>query len=101
MLFVAIILGVAGYNLIYAGVKGDHYTIGGTPVWRAPWLPIVNVFTSHPAPVGDSFAAGPAALGAAGAFAGAAAAGGIRRPRPSGVAQAEAAAAQAAAWLVP
>lgn len=45
MLFLAIVLSVFGYDLLYAGVKGDHYAIGGTAVWRQPWLPFVAAFT--------------------------------------------------------
>lgn len=47
MLFAATILVAVGYTLIYSGVKGDRYTIGGKPVWRQPWLPLVAVFTGN------------------------------------------------------
>lgn len=68
MLFVAIFLAGAGYTLVYASVKGDKYTIGGVPVWRQPWLPLVNALA------GGALGAGmnPNAPGLAGAIAGAA-----------------------------
>lgn len=45
MLFAAVILSAVGYTLIYSGVKGDHYKINKTPVYKAPWLPFVAVFS--------------------------------------------------------
>ena len=48
MLFVAVILLAAGYTFTYAAVKGDGYKIGGTPVWRQPWLPFLAAFTRNP-----------------------------------------------------
>jgi hypothetical protein len=47
VLFAATILVAVGYTLVYAGVKGPGYQIGGKPVWRQPWLPFVAVFTGH------------------------------------------------------
>jgi hypothetical protein len=47
VLFVGMILISLGYTLVYAGVAGDNYTVGNVPVWRAPWLPFVDIFTGH------------------------------------------------------
>jgi hypothetical protein len=50
MLFLAILLGAAGYTLVYAGVKGDSYQLAdGTPAWRQPWGVWVGVLTGKPA----------------------------------------------------
>jgi hypothetical protein len=45
VLFAAVILSAVGYTLVYAGVRGEHYKIGGTAVYRQPWLPFVAVFS--------------------------------------------------------
>jgi hypothetical protein len=45
VLFAAVILSAIGYTLVYAGVKGDGYKIGGASVYKKPWLPIVAVFS--------------------------------------------------------
>ena len=47
MFFVGTILTAVGYTLLYAGVKGDSYTVGGVPVWRRPWLPFIDIFSGH------------------------------------------------------
>ena len=65
MLFVGMILVSLGYTLVYAGVAGDNYTIGNVPVWRAPWLPYVDIFTGHQLSggTGGANAAKPASQG--------------------------------------
>lgn len=47
MFFVGTILSAIGYTMVYAAVKGDAYTVGGVPVWRRPWLPLVDIFSGR------------------------------------------------------
>lgn len=45
MLFFAIVLGVVGYDLAYAGLKrGD--------LWRRPWQPVADALTASAASAG-------------------------------------------------
>lgn len=66
MLFLAILLGAAGYTLVYSGIKGDAYQLAdGTPAWRQPWGVWVGALTGHPAGMTGTVggASGPAILG--------------------------------------
>jgi hypothetical protein len=50
MLLLAIMLGVGGYSLLYAGLRGDNAQIGGVPLWRKPWLPLFAAFSGGGVP---------------------------------------------------
>lgn len=40
-MFVPLTCLLAGFTLVYAGIRGGSETIDGVEVWRAPWLVIL------------------------------------------------------------
>jgi hypothetical protein len=45
LVFFGLLLSAAGFSLLYAGLKGDSATIGGVPLWKAPWAPFFAAIT--------------------------------------------------------
>lgn len=46
MFFVALLLLSVGYDLVYAGVKGQGFQINKQSVWQHPWLPFAAAFSN-------------------------------------------------------